>query len=85
MGGNLPFPRYNIREYDRTEIIGTFFEDELVRYIPRDTYSIKVFKWRKTKKGEQYFVHYCGWPHWYDEWKLAKDVEKVTQGGKEYT
>ena len=27
---NIPVPRYNVREYDGTEIIGTFFEDELV-------------------------------------------------------
>ena len=75
---NLPFPRYNIREYEGTEIKGTFFEDELVRYIPSDTYPIEVLKKKKTKKGEQYFVHYIGWPHSYDEWKLAKDIEKLT-------
>ena len=75
---NLPFPRYDIREYEGEEIIGRFFEDELVKYIPSDTYPIEVLKKKKTKKGEQYFVHYIGWPHSYDEWKLAKDIEKLT-------
>ena len=53
---------------------GTFFEDELVRYIPSYTYPIEVLKKRKTKKGEEYLVHYIGWPHSCDQWKLAKDV-----------
>ena len=75
---NLPFPRYNIKEYNNSEIIGTFFEDELVRYIPSDTYPIEVLKKRKSKKGEEYLVHYIGWPHSNDEWKLAKDVKNLT-------
>ena len=29
---NLPFPRYNLKEYKGDEIIGTYFEDELVKY-----------------------------------------------------
>ena len=47
---NLPFPRYDIREYEGEEIIGRFFEDELVKYIPSDTYPIEVLKKRETKK-----------------------------------
>ena len=30
---NIPFPRYIIKEYNDVEIVGTFFEDELVNYI----------------------------------------------------
>ena len=75
---NLPFPRYVIREYEGEEVTGTFFEDELVKYIPDDTYPIQVLKKRKTKRGMEYFVHYVGWPHSHDEWKLAKDIEKLT-------
>ena len=75
---NLPFPRYNLKEYKGDEIIGAFFEDELVKYIPSDVYPIEVFKKKKTKKGLEYLVHYIGWPHLYDKWKLAKNVETLT-------
>ena len=30
---NLPFPRYIISEYNGEEVVGAFFEDELVKYV----------------------------------------------------
>ena len=75
---NLPFPRYNLKEYKGDEIIGAFFEDELVKYIPSDVYLIEVLKKKKTKTGVEYLVQYIGWPHSYGEWKLTKDVEILT-------
>ena len=57
------------------EVVGTFFEDELVKYEPGDMYKVKVLKQRKSKRGLEYLVHYVGWPHTYDEWKLAKDID----------
>ena len=41
-------------EYKGDEIIGTFFEDQLVKYIPSDIYPIEVLKKKKTKKGVEY-------------------------------
>ena len=73
---NLPFPRYIIKEYNGEEVIGAFFEDELVKYEPSDTYGVQILKKRKSKKGLEYFVHYVGWPNTYDEWKLAKDISE---------
>ena len=75
---NLPFPRYNLKEYKGDKIIGTFFEDELVKYIPSDVYLFEVLKKKKTKKGVEFLFHFIGWPHSYDEWKLEKDVENLT-------
>ena len=74
---NLPFPRYKIKEYNGDEIVGTFFENELVKYIPHKDklYDIDIIKERKNKKGEkEYLVHYIGWPKSYDEWKNARDL-----------
>ena len=72
---NLPFPRYIIKEYNGDEVVGTFFEDELVKYEPGDMHKVEVLKQRKSKHGLEYLVHYVGWPHTYDEWKLAKDID----------
>ena len=55
--------------------MGTFFEDELVKYEPGDMHKVEVLKQRKSKHGLEYLVHYVGWPHIYDEWKLAKDID----------
>ena len=74
---NLPFPRYKIKEYNGDEIVGTFFENELVKYISlKDKlYDIDIIKERKNKKGEkEYLVHYIGWPKSYDEWKNARHI-----------
>ena len=72
---NLPFPRYIIKEYNGDEVVGAFFEDELVKYNPGDMYQVQVLKQRKSKRGLEYLVHYVGWPHTYDEWKLAKEID----------
>ena len=34
---NLPFPRYIIKDYKGEEIVGSFFEEELVKYTSNDT------------------------------------------------
>ena len=73
---NLPFPRYRIKEYSGGEIIGSFFEDELVKYEPvqDNLYDIEVIKERRRKGVKEVLVHYVGWPKSYDEWKPARDI-----------
>ena len=55
---------------------GSFFEDELIVYEPNNLYPIEVIKKRKSKDGLEYLVHYIGWPHTYDEWKPARDIDE---------
>ena len=73
---NLPFPRYKIKEYNGEEIVGSFFEDELVKYKPDsdNLYDIKIIKERRRKGVKEVLVHYVGWPKSYDEWKPARDI-----------
>ena len=74
---NLPVPRYRLKEYNGDEVVGSFFQDELVRYEPPEFYEIDVIKTRGKGKKKQYLVHYRGWPSTYDEWKNASEMKQV--------
>ena len=41
---NLPVPRYKLKEYNGGDIIGSFFEDELVKFKPPEFYNIEILK-----------------------------------------
>ena len=74
---NLPVPRYKLKEYNGDDIVGSFFEDELVRFQPSEFYNIEILKTRGKGKKKEFLVHYIGWPNSYDEWKKAKDVKQL--------
>ena len=43
---NLPVPRYQLKEYNGDVVVGSFFEDELVRYDTPEFYQIEIIKTR---------------------------------------
>ena len=71
---NLPVPRYVLVDSQENPITGSFFQDELVKYIPRDSFEIEVMKKRKRGRREEYFVHYIGFPSSMDEWISKKQL-----------
>ena len=74
---NLPVPRYKIKEYNGNDIIGSFFQDELIHYNPPEYYEIDVVDSRGKGKKKEYLVHYRGWPNTYDEWKKASEMKSL--------
>ena len=75
---NLPVPRYKLKDYKEEDIIGSFFEDELVRFNPSEFYESEVIKKRKTKtRGLEYLVHYIGYPDSMNEWVKASDLKSL--------
>ena len=72
---NLPVPRYELREYNGEIVVGSFFEDELIRYDPPEFYEIDVINTRGKGKKKEYLVHYRGWPSTYDEWKTTREMK----------
>ena len=74
---NLPVPRYKLKEYNGEELVGSFFEDELVRYEAPEFYQIDVIKTRGKGRKKEYLVHYRGWPSSYDEWKKASEMKQL--------
>jgi hypothetical protein len=65
---NLPVPRYILQDSKGETIIGSFFEDELVRFDPQDRFDIQVLRERKRGRKIEYFVHYIGYPNNMNEW-----------------
>ena len=74
---NLPVPRYQLKETNGEVLIGSFFEDEMVRYDPPEFYQIDVIKTRGKGKKKQYLVHYRGWPNTYNEWNTASEKKQI--------
>lgn len=74
---NLPVVRYKLKESNGNEIVGSFFQDELVLYNPPEFFEIDILKTRGKGKNKQFLVHYRGWPHTYDEWKKASDMKEL--------
>ena len=72
---NLPVTRYKLKEFNGDELVGSFFEDELVRYEAPDFYQIDIIKTRGKGKKKEYLVHYRGWPKSYDEWKKTSEMK----------
>ena len=74
---NLPVPRYKLKDYNNDDIVGSFFEDEVIKFNPNEFYESEILKKRKTKKrGLEYLIHYIGYPSSMDQWVKAKDIKK---------
>ena len=74
---NLPVVRYKLKEVNGDEIVGSFFQDELVLYNPPEFFEIDILKTRGKGKHKEFLVHYRGWPNTYDEWKKASDMKDL--------
>ena len=74
---NLSVPRYRLKEYNGTDIVGSFFQNELVHYQPDDFYKIDILDERGRGKKKEVLVSYRGYPSHYNEWKLLKDIKQL--------
>ena len=77
---NLPVPRYKLKELNGGDVIGSFFEDELVEYNsdPDLFHHIeKVIKERGKGGKKEYFVKFKGWSDSYNEWIRASNFGKI--------
>ena len=71
---NLPVPRYILQDSLGDVITGSFFQDELVKFTPKDTFEIEILNERKSGKKTEYFVHYIGYPNTMNEWVSKKKL-----------
>ena len=73
-----PNPRYKIKDIMGEEIIGIFFQNELVAFNPdaEPYYEIEeILKERGKGKNKQYFVKFYGWDKKFNDWVYATDVD----------
>lgn len=71
---NLPVPRYILQDSGGEVIVGSFFEDEIVKFIPSDTFDIQVIGNRATRRGKEFLVHYVGYPKKMDQWVPESNI-----------
>ena len=74
---NLPVPRYTLADSKNEAIVGSFFTDELERFVPSENFEIEVKKKRKRGRIEEYLVHYIGYPSSMDEWVNKEQLVKL--------
>ena len=73
----LPVPRYKLKEFNGDNIIGSFFQNELVLFNPSDFFKIDIIDERGRGKNKQVLVSYRGYPSRYNEWKLLSDIRSL--------
>ena len=73
---NLPVPRYMLRDYNEEDIIGSFFEDELIAYNQSEFYDVSVLETKGKGRNRKCLVHYIGYPDSMDQWVNASDFKK---------
>ena len=74
---NLPVPRYVLKDSGGEMITGAFFEDELVKFNPAESFEIKVLESKKKGRTTLHLVHYIGYPSSMDEWVTSKQLTNL--------
>ena len=68
-------PVYKLKEYDGTEVQGTFYEQELQRVKRPSVFRIeRILRRRGRGRRRQYFVKWRGYPNKYNSWVDASSV-----------
>ena len=81
---NLPVIRYQLKDYNGEEIVGNYFQEELVLYTPSNFYKLNIIDEKGSGKNKKLLVHWEGWPDTYNQWILASDVKNFYTIGDEH-
>jgi transposase InsO family protein len=69
---------YHIDEYDGTNIIGAFYEQELQKTEDTETYLIEeILETKKVKGQTSHLVKWLGWNTKYNSWISDKDLKDL--------
>ena len=73
------FPQYKLREHNGDLLLGSFYNEEVLRMRKSDAvYRIEnIIKTRGRGKKRMHYVHWAGYPKSYDSWVRAADLVKA--------
>ncbi len=72
-------PVYKLKDYDKEELDGTFYKEELQKVIKEDdVYEVEEIVKKKGKgKNEQYFVKWAGYPSKFNSWIPTSQLKNI--------
>ena len=83
---NLPVVRYRLKDVNGEEILGSYFQDELIPYTEPEYHKTIVLDTRGKGKNKMYLVKYEGWDDKYNRWVKEQDTINLEGSeGNEFT
>ena len=70
-------PQYQLKDYSREIVSGSFYQNQLIKAYEREAYMIeKVIRSRRKGNKKEYLVRWKGWKPEFDSWISGQDMKK---------
>ena len=80
---NLPVVRYKLQDINGEEILGSYFQEELVPYVEPEFHKIIIVDTKGAGKNKKFLIKYDGWDDKYNRWVKAKDMIDLNESEDE--
>lgn len=80
---NLPVVRYKLKDINGEEILGSYFQEELVPYTEPEFHKIIIIDTKGSGKSKKYLIKYDGWDDKYNRWVKAQDMMDINTSDAE--
>lgn len=77
---NLPVVRYKLKDINGEEILGNYFQEELVPYTEPEFHKTIVLDTKGKGRNKMYLVKYEGWDDKYNRWVKEQDTINLEGG-----
>ena len=80
---NLPVVRYKLKDINGEEILGNYFQEELVPYTEPEFHKTIILDTKGKGRNKQYLVKYEGWDDKYNRWVKEQDTINLDHSTKD--